>query len=154
MAKWYNEFLESDEPHHNGSWGGRQRIYRFPNGYSASVIPEYIERKLDEYEDHENPERSVVGEMMPKKVRKAFEILDYCIWLIVGLVVFVTSVEVVINDFRLGRHIFGTNIPMAAASLAVPAGWFFAMIRILQNMYRIVKSPDNEEEKDKNLIVS
>ena len=93
-------------------------------------------------------------EMMPKKVRKAFEILDYCIWLIVGLVVFVTSVEVVINDFRLGRHIFGTNIPMAAASLAVPAGWFFAMIRILQNMYRIVKSPDNEEEKDKNLIVS
>ena len=71
-----------------------------------------------------------------------------------GLVGFVTSVEVVINDFRLGRHIFGTNIPMAAASLAVPAGWFFAMIRILQNMYRIVKSPDNEEEKDKNLIVS
>jgi hypothetical protein len=67
MAKWYNEFLESDQPHHNGSWGGRQKIYKFPNGYGASVIPEYIEREVDEYEDHENPERPVLGDMMPKK---------------------------------------------------------------------------------------
>ena len=63
----FDEFLKSDGPHHDGAWGGRQRIYRFPNGYSASVIPEYVERELDEYEDHENPERPVIGDMKPKK---------------------------------------------------------------------------------------
>lgn len=93
-------------------------------------------------------------EMMPKKIRKAFEILDYLIWLVVGSVVFFTSVEVVMDDFRLGRHVFGTNIPMAAASLAVPAGWFFAMIRIMQNMYKIIRNLDGTEDKEKNLIVS
>ncbi|MED5531413.1 MAG: TRAP transporter small permease [Pseudomonadota bacterium] len=93
-------------------------------------------------------------EMMPKKIRKAFEILDCLIWLVVGSVVFFTSVEVVMDDFRLGRHVFGTNIPMAAASLAVPAGWFFAMIRIMQNMYKIIRNLDGTEDKEKNLIVS
>jgi len=67
MPKWYEEYLESDTPHHNGVWGGRQRIYKFKNGYGASVIPEYVERVIDEYEDHENPEKPVLGDMMPKK---------------------------------------------------------------------------------------
>ena len=69
MTKWpaFEKYLESDTKHHEGAWGGRQRIYKFSNGYGASVIPEYIERDLNEYEDHENPERPVVGEMMPKK---------------------------------------------------------------------------------------
>ena len=67
MAKWYNEFLESDEPHHNGEWGGRQRIYKFENGFGASVIPEYIEVNIDEYSENDNPEAGLVGYMKPKK---------------------------------------------------------------------------------------
>ena len=93
-------------------------------------------------------------EMMPRKIKKGFEILDYLIWLVVGSVVLFTSIEVVINDFRLGRHVFGTNIPMAAASLAVPAGWLFAMIRIVQNMHKIIRNADGGQEEEKNLIIS
>ena len=66
MSKWpqYDMFLEANKKHH---FGGRQLIYKFPNGYGASVIPEYIEREFNEYEDHENPERPVLGDMKPKK---------------------------------------------------------------------------------------
>jgi len=71
MASWpaFDKYLESDTPHHDGAWDGRQRIFKFPNGYGASVIPEYVERDVDQYEDHENPERPVIGDMKPLKGR-------------------------------------------------------------------------------------
>lgn len=65
--KHWEEYLVLDEPHHKGVWGGRQKIYKFPNGYGASVIPEYIDREVKEYEEHENPELPVLGLMKPKK---------------------------------------------------------------------------------------
>ena len=69
MAKWYKEYLVSDRPHHDGAWGGRQRIYKFPNGYGASVIPEYVENEIDEHEEHQNPEFDIRSTM---KVKKGF----------------------------------------------------------------------------------
>lgn len=69
------------------------------------------------------------------KVQKYLKMMDYCIWLIIGGVVIVTSYKVVQTDLRLSRTIFGTSIPLAAASLAVPLGWTFSMIRILQQLY-------------------
>ena len=79
---------------------------------------------------------------MSVEMKRYFEILDCLIWLIVGAVVIVTSYGVVMNDLRLSRNVFGTDIPMALASAAVPLGWSFSMIRIIQNLVALLSRQD------------
>jgi|TARA_R110001592_G_scaffold316901_1_gene593528 hypothetical protein len=66
MRNWIDYLIE-EKPHHDGAWGGKHRIYKFENGYGASVIPEYIERNIDENDEHEDPEANFLGYMKPKK---------------------------------------------------------------------------------------
>jgi len=61
MKAW-EEYLVSDKPHHVG---GRQRIYKFPNGFGASVIPEFDVSIDEQYDEHLNPEDN--RKMVPKK---------------------------------------------------------------------------------------
>lgn len=76
---------------------------------------------------------------MTNETRRYFEILDCFIWLAIGMVVITTSYSVVLNDLRMGRNIFGTDIPMVLASAAVPLGWSFSMIRILQILIALLR---------------
>ena len=76
---------------------------------------------------------------MTNETKRYFEILDCFIWLTIGTVVITTSYNVVLNDLRLGRNVFGTDIPMALASAAVPLGWSFSMIRILQVLIALLR---------------
>jgi len=71
MKKW-EEFLESDTRHH---LGGRQRIYKFPNGFGASVIPEYEFTEDDEHDEHLDPEDT--NKMKPVKGWYEIAVLDY-----------------------------------------------------------------------------
>lgn len=52
MKKW-SEYLVTEQKHH---FGGKQRIYKFPNGFGASVIPEFEITDDEQYEEHLNPE--------------------------------------------------------------------------------------------------
>lgn len=70
MKAW-EKFLVSDTRHH---FGGRQRIYKFPNGFGASVIPEYIITDDEQYDEHLNPEDD--NKMKPKKGWWEIAVLD------------------------------------------------------------------------------
>ncbi|MFV2032097.1 MAG: TRAP transporter small permease [Gammaproteobacteria bacterium] len=70
-------------------------------------------------------------------VRAVFESLDCLFWLILGAVIISVSVGIVQNNLRFEQVIFGTDIPLWIATMAVPAGWFFSMIRVLQKFWGI-----------------
>ena len=69
MFRNWDEFLVHFDVHHDGVWGGRQRVYEFPNGYGASLVPEYVEIPIDENEEHDDPEFDIRKYM---KVKKGF----------------------------------------------------------------------------------
>ena len=76
---------------------------------------------------------------MPYRVRQVFEGLDCALWLVLGIVVIVVSWDFVVLNNRFNQVIFGTEIPMAAISIAVPLGWGFTMIRVLQQFVLVCK---------------
>ena len=74
----------------------------------------------------------------PVRVQQGLEVLDCCLWLALGAIIIATSYGVVRNHLTMGQVVFGTSVPLAAASLSVPIGWGFSMARILQRMYLVV----------------
>jgi TRAP-type C4-dicarboxylate transport system permease small subunit len=76
----------------------------------------------------------------PEGIQRFLECLDCVFWLIVGSIIIVTSYEVVQKQLVMGQTVFGTPIPLAAASLAVPVGWSFSMLRIVQRGWMVVFS--------------
>ncbi len=74
----------------------------------------------------------------PDSVQRFLELLDCAFWLAVGIIIIVTSYGVVQKQITMGQTVFGTPIPMAAASLAVPVGWGFSMLRIIQRGWLVV----------------
>lgn len=75
---------------------------------------------------------------LPEGVQRFLELLDCVFWVVVGLIIIVTSIGVVQNQIAMGQTVFGTPIPLAAASLAVPVGWGFSMLRIVQRAWMVL----------------
>lgn len=69
----------------------------------------------------------------------ALELLDCLIWLSIGTLILAGSISVISNNIAMHQTIFGTAIPLAAASLAVPMGWAFGMARVLQRMVIVLR---------------
>ena len=78
-------------------------------------------------------------ERMPFRARQGMEVLDCLLWFALGAVVMFASWDVVMMNNRFNQHIFGTEIPMSAISIAVPIGWGFTMIRVAQKLVNVVK---------------
>lgn len=81
---------------------------------------------------------SEVRGKLPEGGQRFLGLLDCVFWLVVGTVIIATSVGVVQRQISMGQIVFGTSIPLAAASLAVPVGWSFSMLRIIQRGWLIV----------------
>ncbi|MCV0370197.1 TRAP transporter small permease subunit [Filomicrobium sp.] len=77
-------------------------------------------------------------ERFPPKIRACAEVFDCLLWLGLAGIVIVTSWGVVERQIAFHQTIFGTNIPLAVGSLAIPVAWGFTVIRILQRLYRIL----------------
>ncbi|MEM7405301.1 MAG: TRAP transporter small permease subunit [Pseudomonadota bacterium] len=74
---------------------------------------------------------------MPFRMRQIMEGVDCVLWFVIGLVVMSASWDVVTMNNRFNQDIFGTEIPMAAISIAVPLGWGFTMIRVAQQFVNV-----------------
>ena len=82
---------------------------------------------------------TTVRDRMPRRARQGMEVFDCLLWFVLGIVIMSVSWEVVLLNGRFNQKIFGTNVPMAAISIAVPLGWGFTMIRVAQQLARVLK---------------
>lgn len=90
---------------------------------------------------------------LPERAQRGLELLDCALWLVIGAVIIGTSWNVVAKQITMGQMVFGTNIPLAAASLAVPIGWAFSIVRILQRAALVVVDwPRLKNEREKTLL--
>ncbi len=81
---------------------------------------------------------------MPKSLRTGFEIIDCLLWLGLGVIIIHASTGIVGNNLRMEQVVFGTEIPLWAATIAVPVGWSFSMIRILQELWDLLTGAPRE----------
>lgn len=70
--------------------------------------------------------------------QRVLEAIDCGLWLSIGAIIITTSYAVVEKSVLMQQTIFGTPIPLMYALLAVPVGWGFAMLRILQRLWLVI----------------
>lgn len=73
----------------------------------------------------------------PPRIRAAFESLDCLLWIGLGCILIWTSWGVVERNIQFKQVVFGTDVPMWVASVAVPVAWSFTMVRVVQRLVRI-----------------
>lgn len=73
----------------------------------------------------------------PPRIRAVFESLDCLLWLGLGCILIWTSWAVVERNIEFKQVVFGTDVPLWVASLAIPVAWSFTMVRVLQRLVRI-----------------
>lgn len=111
------------------AWGPEISLYAFVwlTWFAmSSNIHSGLHLSFDEYRDR-----------FPWPVRAVFESLDCILWLVLGAIIITASIGIVQNNIRFEQVVFGTDIPLWAATVAVPVGWGFSMIRVLQQFWSI-----------------
>jgi TRAP-type C4-dicarboxylate transport system permease small subunit len=89
---------------------------------------------------------------LPQAAQRGLELLDCLLWLVVGAIVIYTSYGIVQKQVAMGQTVFGTPIPVALASLAVPVGWAFCMGRIVQRGLLVVFAWDRLKSERTGLL--
>lgn len=74
----------------------------------------------------------------PPRIRAAFETLDCLLWIGLGCILIWTSWAVVERNIQFKQVVFGTDVPMWVASVAIPVAWSFTMVRVVQRLVRIL----------------
>ena len=79
---------------------------------------------------------------LPLQVRLWLEQLDCLLWLTLSAIIVWGSIDVIAMNLRFDQVIFGTDIPLAVASAAVPVAWVLCSVRALQRWRAIVRGED------------
>jgi len=87
----------------------------------------------------------------PASVRTGLEVIDCLLWLGLGAIIITASAGIVGNNIRMEQVVFGTEIPLWAATLAVPVGWGFSMVRILQELWDLCTGVSKHERIHRNV---
>lgn len=67
-------------------------------------------------------------------LQRTLEALDCILWMVIGIIIIAGSIQVVQTNLEMNQVLFGTDIPLAAVSLAVPVGWGISMLRAVQRL--------------------
>jgi C4-dicarboxylate transporter DctQ subunit len=73
----------------------------------------------------------------PPRIRAAFESFDCLLWIGLGCILIWTSWAVVERNIQYKQVVFGTDVPLWVASVAIPVAWSFTMVRVVQRLVRI-----------------
>ncbi|WP_241672996.1 TRAP transporter small permease [Lacisediminimonas profundi] len=87
---------------------------------------------------------------LSEKAQRILEAIDCGIWLGIGTIIIFSSYGIVRNNIAMNQTVFGTPIPLAFATLAVPVGWGFSMLRICQRLWLVFYGWDRLKEEAKN----
>ena len=81
----------------------------------------------------------------PPIVRRGFRVFDCLLWFVIGGIIMWSSIRVAQTNIRLGQVVFGTDIPLWAASIAVPIGWGLTMLRVMQQLWEVLTESDDPD---------
>lgn len=71
------------------------------------------------------------------RFRRALEMIDSALWLVIGIVILYTSIELIAFNVQARQMLLGTSIPLWVANIAVPIGWLFSMLRVVQRAWLV-----------------
>lgn len=89
--------------------------------------------------DGTNLSFEAIRDRLSARWRARLEIGDLLLWLIIGLIIIIQSVGLVQNNVSMNQMVFGTSIPLAAATIAVPVAWGFTMIGVLHRLVGLLR---------------
>lgn len=85
---------------------------------------------------------SAFRERLAAKWKVRLEALDLCMWLTIGLIIIVESVQLVHTNIVMKQIVFGTSIPLWVATVAIPIAWGFTMVGIAQRLVGLYRGVD------------
>lgn len=111
----------------SSSWGAETSTYAFiwlTYLTAASLITRREHLYFGVFVDSASP-----------RIKSFFSFISSALFLVLGIIVFVSSMPTIIDDIEYSTEMIGSRLPIVIAHLAIPVGWSAIMIRLLQRLY-------------------
>lgn len=89
---------------------------------------------------------SLIRQQLSNRVNYILRYVDLVFWVSFAVIIGYYSIELVQRRISTGRLILGTPIPLWVAYLAIPVGMAWIILRSIQQIGRIKRKYENEED--------